>query len=1148
VTRIYSGKHALLISILVLYSALVAGQQWVGVSSQSPSLPKFISSGNIITSTEVSVEIPGFYQYETVIDGEKYQSPQVPSGHPMLVKGSPDLQKLNFSLQLPASGNAEVLVASSKYVEYTGVNIPPSAGNVPRDGTPCTPVNGDTYNIDAFYPGKLIEAEQPFIVRNSRMQAFQVYPFQYNPVTRVLRFYYQLTFSMAVAGGEGDNPLSANDYYIKQVEGIEACCINSQSNALKAGQLPPDKGCMLIICPEAYLNAIAPLAEWHNQTGTATEIVRAEQFSSALEIYNFVKEYYYTRGNLAYLLLVGDAAQVPTYEYPYGSSDNYYSYLAGNDHYPDILVGRFSAETVKDVEVQVAKTLQYEKDPGIGSNWLASATGIGSTLSPGDDGESDYQHVRNLLNTIKTTTYNQANEFFDGSQGEPDAEGNPSPSDITDKINQGTGVIFYTGHGTPSLMATGSITKSVVEGLNNTGKYPLLWSAACENGNFAKKYCIAESWMRATNGSGQPTGAVAALMSSATQTSFPPMQAQDKIAEIMSNPQDACSTMGAVTVKGLMSMNDVYGSAGYATTDCWILFGDPALRVRTATPGTLIAEHKGTIGFGRTSYSVKCPVNDAFVCISNQGHILGTAAIHDGTAIVYLDQPASNELLTLTITALNYVPYISTIGVIKNPGSPEFFTPVNHSRLQPINSSFTWDSGNEGNPDYYLFYLGTDNPPTNLVNGQKLLTNNFKPEYNFGYNKTYYWKIVAVNMYGTSESKIMDFTTIFSPDEDFEPIFKSRLNWSDGGMQSWQNDASQYFDGKNSIRSGQINNNEYSSLIYPCEVKNCDFVSFWSMTSSEVDDKLSFMIDGVTKGEWSGITGWSFHIYKVEPGLHQLEWRYSKNNEISAGEDAAWLDNIHLPVHQSAITSVTGNGSVCQGSAFETLASASNYFTINWETAGDGTFEDSHLTNATYIPGLQDASHAQTTLKMLVHGYDGCPVTEKSIELEINPLPVITLPSDTIITSGNSVMLDATISGNMNYSWQPGGSSEATILIDSLSSVNGTKNASVTVTSSQGCSATKDILIHFNNSAVSDSYTIFPNPSHGTFSMEPLKGSAIIDQMMLFDREGKLLWKNSEKCSIIGKKQVSLPGVPAGVYFLVTENDFGHTVNPVVIE
>jgi hypothetical protein len=1147
VPRTYFTKLVLLVCLHVIPAALIAGTQWVGVNSQSPSTSHISFSDNNNGTQQIVVDVPGFYFSESQLEGKTYKLPLLPDGHPMLLQGSPDLQKLSFTLQLPANGSFDLSVASSKYIEYTDIDILPSAGDAIRNGNFQHLTKGLDYSKDEFFPGQLVSSNEPFEVRNSRAQAFQVYPFQYNPATKVLRLYYQITFEAKNSVNENENTLTDDIRDTKPIEGLGVECINHPTSLLKAGQLPSDRGSMLIICPEDFRKAIQPLADWRIQTGITTEIITSEQFANSDAIYSFIKSYYANHSNFAYLLLVGDAQQVPPYMLPYGASDNYYSYLAGNDHYPDILVGRFSAETENDVEVQVTRTLKYEKDPVLDPNWFTTVTGIASTLTPGDDGESDFQHVRNLMKTLNSTTYNQYNEFFDGSQGEGDAAGNPATSDIVTKINEGSGVIFYTGHGSPNSWATGSITKSVVENLDNVGKYPLIWSAACEPGNFVDKYCVAEAWMRATNSNGQPTGALAALMSSGAQTSYPPMEAQDKVAEIMSNPTPALSTMGAISVKGMMSMNDVYGSAGYATTDTWILFGDPSLRVRTATPKQLVIEHKQYIGAGKMSFSFNSNSAGGYACLSSNGVILGTSSVSVGANTIYLDYPASGDAIIFTVTALNCLPHIASLDILNSPSSPEVSTPVNHSRLQPITTSFSWNSGDGANPDYYLFYLGTDYPPTNLVNGQKLTASQVTAPINLEYNSKYYWRIVSVNNYGRTESKVMDFNTVTVPDEDFEPVFKSKQQWSDNGMQSWLNDATEHFEGTHSIRSGQINNNEYSSLVYPCEVSNCDFVSFWSKTSSDVGDSLKFMVDGKPIGAWSGISGWNFHIYKIEAGMHQLEWRYSKNSIAFAGKDAAWLDNIHLPVHDQASAIVSENGSVCGSSEFETLAAAQNYFALTWQTDGDGTFDDVNLENAVYSPGLSDIEKGHTTLQIHLKGFEGCPEVDKQVSLDINANPIINLPSDTIVGSG-SIVLDASNEGNVSYEWKPDGSTSSSVLIDSLSAVNGIKNASIKVTNGNGCTATKDIKIHFNNSAIEDSFSVYPNPSNGNFTLEPAKGTAIIDQMMLVDRNGKVVWQNNESSSIVGSKQLSIPGLTSGAYFLIAENSSNRSVNKVVIK
>ena len=64
----------------------------------------------------------------------------------------------------------------------------------------------------------------------------------------------------------------------------------------------------------------------------------------------------------SYLLIVGDDAQVPSFNLGQHVSDMYYCEFDGNgDFYPEMYYGRFSTTSTLQVEIQVNKTLTHEK-------------------------------------------------------------------------------------------------------------------------------------------------------------------------------------------------------------------------------------------------------------------------------------------------------------------------------------------------------------------------------------------------------------------------------------------------------------------------------------------------------------------------------------------------------------------------------------------------------------------------------------------------------------------------------------------------------------------------------------------------------------------------------------------------------------------
>ena len=98
-----------------------------------------------------------------------------------------------------------------------------------------------------------------------------------------------------------------------------------------------------------------------------TEDVASIGGSGAIKTY--IEDEYANNPSLVYVLLVGDHAYVPSSSTSAGDSDNNYSYIVGNDHYPDLFMGRFSAETEDDIKTMVYRTIQYEKYPDASDSW-----------------------------------------------------------------------------------------------------------------------------------------------------------------------------------------------------------------------------------------------------------------------------------------------------------------------------------------------------------------------------------------------------------------------------------------------------------------------------------------------------------------------------------------------------------------------------------------------------------------------------------------------------------------------------------------------------------------------------------------------------------------------------------------------------------
>ena len=73
------------------------------------------------------------------------------------------------------------------------------------------------------------------------------------------------------------------------------------------------------------------------------------------------------------------------------------------------------------------------------------------------------------------------------------------------------------------------------------------------------------------------------------------------------------------------------------------------------------------------------------------------------------------------------------------------------------------------------YFSGTDNPPTNIVNGNDLgNVTTFDPTGELSYSQTYYWKVVPYNLDGNaSECQVWSFTTAPDPTIAYFPYYES---------------------------------------------------------------------------------------------------------------------------------------------------------------------------------------------------------------------------------------------------------------------------------------------------------------------------------------------------------------------------------------
>jgi gingipain R len=613
-------------------------------------------------------------QAEVLISGQSYVDFANMFSVVSMDQGLPALPLFHATIQLPNTGNPTIQVTYDSFEEIQNVHVAPSKGALKRNVSPASvPYTfSEVYQQNEFYPQQIASLKEPFAWRSMRGAVVEISPIQYNPVTATLRIYRNLKVMVQY----NENQLGVNEIS----ESKDPVLRNLQNqwviNPDQEKYVPiEEEGSLLIIAGPAYTDEMMPLVHWKNQKGIRTEMVTTDITGTVdTDILNFIQSYYSTHPELVYVLLVGDHETIPAHTYGMSGgenlySDSYYGQLIGTDYMPEVFVGRFSG-TEAHVVTMVNRTLEYEKTPAAGT-WMENAVGLGSNEGNGigNDGEPDWQHLRNIRTILMNYGYTTVSEFYDGSHGGEDASGNPSASIILPVVNSGVGLFNYTGHGDVNLCVTGNFQSSHINQATNNGMYPFVISVACNNGTFMNTTCISESWMRATSNN-SPTGAIASAGSSILMAWAAPMQTQDEMAQIIAetNPLNIKTTVGGLFYNSQLSMLEDYPTgSGIEVMQTWVFFGDPSTQFRNKETMALNMISPSNVPQSATTISVNCDVDGALVAISQNNVLLGYAYASGGVAQVSIPSLTTNDYLIATATKQNYATKQALIQVGNGP-------------------------------------------------------------------------------------------------------------------------------------------------------------------------------------------------------------------------------------------------------------------------------------------------------------------------------------------------------------------------------------------------------------------------------------------------------------------------------------------------
>lgn len=283
----------------------------------------------------------------------------------------------------------------------------------------------------------------------------------------------------------------------------------------------------LIVTPKDYHAELMPLAFWKNSKGLAVDFafVGDDMAADREAIDAYLEDYFrkhYCHG--VYVLLVGDHETIPSGrsdfinadpDFDRGDSDHVYEVL-GDDRFASLYVGRLAVASDEELELQLAKILQYEKSPP-GGDWplqvtlAANSENDDNTRGVSDSFPSKYAGAVN--EAAGYASYSPTPNFevlHAGASNESDTRA--TNDDVIDAVNSGRGHLLYRGHGIDTAWVQGwdgssqsgsSFTAGTHLPLLENRVLPIVYSIACRNSRMRAPGYIANEWMN------RETGAVA---------------------------------------------------------------------------------------------------------------------------------------------------------------------------------------------------------------------------------------------------------------------------------------------------------------------------------------------------------------------------------------------------------------------------------------------------------------------------------------------------------------------------------------------------------------------------------------------------------------------------------------------------------------
>ncbi|MCD4797121.1 MAG: Gingipain R, partial [Candidatus Cloacimonetes bacterium] len=610
--------------------------------------------------------------------------------------GTPRLPIQRKIISVPLGASIRISTENFEVTEYSleeyGILYPviPAQLPVPKSADPAQiefKYDPKVYSINSFTDNELISVEEIGIMRGVRLFVLTFEPIRYNPVTKKIQVYNNVTAQIDFTGGNLDETIALREKtFSLYFESLYQKSIFNYTNIRSRDDLTRYPVSYLIISDRMFEAQLQPFIEWKTEMG----FLVIESYTddppvgyTTTSIKNYIQSIYNaaTIENPApsFVLFVGDVAQIPAWNGSTGShiTDLNYVRLDGGNYVPEMYYGRFSANNTTQLQPQIDKTLEYEKFEMPDPSFLGEVVMIA-----GMDSWHGSTHGNGQINYGTSNYFNADHGILSHTYLYPQSGSNAA--NIVQNVSDGVSYINYTAHGGSTEWCNPEFTIANINGLQNEHKYCLAVGNCCLTNKFEVTTCFGEAWLRAEN-----KGAIGYIggtnstywdedywwgVGAGTVTSNPTyagtgLGVYDGLFHDHGEPfENWHTTTGGMIFQGNLAVTEGNGSINYYW-EIYSIMGDPSLEAYLGVPAINTVTYPNVILLGTNTIQISAEPY-SYAALTMDGIIYGTVLIDEtGTADLEFMPFTDQGTAKLVITRQNHEPVKADIDVVPASGA-----------------------------------------------------------------------------------------------------------------------------------------------------------------------------------------------------------------------------------------------------------------------------------------------------------------------------------------------------------------------------------------------------------------------------------------------------------------------------------------------